>query len=264
MVAQEVLTACLGADVNLQGTDRPLVLTADAQTENGHFHRAPPVNRQQQITEDITVQRMEYEVVLKPEGVGDLSQLICQEGRRRASGRGHVLRDKTFCGPRDEGCPVRDFTDTDAMAGYHDGVRCCVENGLINGCADGTFRPDQPLSRAQLAQTLYNREGRSAVSGNSPFADVADDAWCAGAVIWASRTGIVDGYGNGLSGPGDPVTRQQLAAILWRYAQSKGYDVSVGEDTNILGFLAPTDRATRAQTAMMLQRFGETVEKCRR
>ncbi len=128
-------------------------------------------------------------------------------------------------------------------------------------------------------------EGRPAVAGRSPFSDVADSAWCAGAVTWANQNGVVNGYGNGVFGPTEPVTREQLAVMLWRYALARGRDVSVGEDTNILSYtdfyqigeyaipalqwaagsgvvngyangrLDPKGLATRAQAAAMLMRY---------
>ena len=181
-------------------------------------------------------------------------------------------------------CPLNHFTDTDPAAWYHDGVHFCLDEGLMEGYGDGIFGPNNNLSRAQLVQTLYNKEGRPAVTGESAFDDVAGDAWYADAVIWAAANGVVDGYGNGKYGPNDPITREQLATILYRYAQAKGYDVSVGEDTNILsytdaletseyaipamqwacgagiiqgngGYLNPQGDATRAEIATMLMRF---------
>ena len=183
-------------------------------------------------------------------------------------------------------CPLRAFTDANVNAWYHDGVHFCLDEGLMEGYGDGIFGPNNNLSRAQLVQILYNKEGRPAVTGESAFDDVAGDAWYADAVIWAAANGVVDGYGNGKFGPNDPITREQLAAILYRYAQAKGYDVSVGEDTNILSYtdaleiseyaipamqwacgagvingtgdgstLTPQGNATRAQIATMLMRF---------
>ena len=187
--------------------------------------------------------------------------------------------------PRDESCPMAKFSDADRNAWYHDGVHYCVENGLMQGYGNGIFGPNDTLSRAMLVQILYNLENRPAVSGESVFSDVAHSAWYADAVNWAAANGIVKGFGNGQYGPEDDITREQLAAILYRYAQYKNYDVSVGEDTNILSYsdapevseyavpamqwacgagimegygdvLDPTGNATRAQAATMLMRFG--------
>ena len=181
-------------------------------------------------------------------------------------------------------CPLNHFTDTDPAAWYHDGVHFCLDNGMMAGYGNGLFGPNDQLSRAMLVQILYNLAGQPAVPGGSAFADVAEGAWYADAVTWAASQGIVGGYGGGLFGPEDDITREQLATILYRYAQAKGYDVSVGEDTNILsytdaletseyaipamqwacgagiiqgngGYLNPQGDATRAEIATMLMRF---------
>ena len=176
------------------------------------------------------------------------------------------------------------FTDLAAGAWYEDAVAYVYRHDLMSGFSEAIFGPNADLSRAQLCQILYNMEGRPAVTGSGSFSDLADGAWYTDAVTWAASKGIVDGYGGGLFGPDDNITREQLAAILHRYANYKGYDVSVGEDTNILSFddaqtisgyavpamqgacgaglmqgsnrkLLPTAQATRAQVAAMLHRF---------
>ena len=184
-------------------------------------------------------------------------------------------------------CPAHLFTDVNTSAWYHEAVDYVLVNGLMSGYGNGLFGPNDILSRAQLCQIIYNLEGQPATTSGSAFADIADGAWYADAVTWAAENGIVGGYGGGLFGPEDNLTREQLAAILYRYAQTKGYDVSVGEDTNILGYtdalkiseyaipamkwacgagvimgvtesaLLPQGSATRAQVATMLMRFCE-------
>ena len=193
--------------------------------------------------------------------------------------------------PQDNTCPIWPFTDASTTAWYHDGVHYCIDEGLMEGYGNGLFGPNDTLSRAQLCQILYNMEGQPAVTGESAFTDVADGAWYFDAVTWAASEGIATGYGDGTYGPDDSITREQLAAILYRYASYKGYDVSVGEDTNILSYadaldvsewaipamqwacgsgviegvtdstLVPQGNATRAQAATMLMRFCETVAK---
>ena len=136
---------------------------------------------------------------------------------------------------------------------------------------------------------LYRLEGEPVVDYAMDFTDVAGDAYYAEAVRWAASEGIVGGYGGGLFGSDDAVTREQLAVILYRYAVYKGYDVSIGEDTNILSYddfadlseyaipamqwacgaggitgvtdatLVPQGEATRAQVAAMLMRFVEAI-----
>lgn len=182
------------------------------------------------------------------------------------------------------------FTDLAADAWYTDAVAYVYRHDLMAGYGENLFGPDDDLSRAQLCQIIYNMEGQPVTSGSSVFTDVADSAWYADAVTWAASQGIVGGYGGGLFGPEDNITREQLASILYRYAQAKGYDTSVGENTNILsytdaleiseyaipamqwacgagimegnaGYLTPQGEATRAQVATMLMRFCVNVAK---
>ena len=185
-------------------------------------------------------------------------------------------------------CPARPYTDVDTAQWYHASVDYVLTNGIMNGTSATTFVPNGQLTRGMLVQILYNLEGKPQ-SGAAAFDDVASDAWYAKAVGWAAENKIVGGYGDGRFGPNDAVTREQAAAILYRYAQSKGVDVSVGEDTNILSFtdaqsiseyavpamqwavgagvltgkgggrLDPTGTATRAEIAAIMQRCCEGI-----
>lgn len=183
-------------------------------------------------------------------------------------------------------CPSRALTDLDVTAWYHEAVDYALDNGLMRGYDDGTFRPNARLSRAMLAQILYNREGRPAVIGGRTFTDVPEDMWCADAVQWAAENGIVTGYADGAFRPNDDLKREQLAAMLYRYARLKGYDTTQGgmairefdDYSSISGYameamdwavntgvvggygdntLRPLNSATRAQTAQMLKNFLE-------
>lgn len=186
--------------------------------------------------------------------------------------------------PRDKTCPAYSFKDLNLKLWYHDGIHFCVENGLMQGISDNLFTPDGVATRAQIVMILWRIE-KNPYLGQAGFSDVSANDWFAGAVNWASANGIVTGYTDGRFGPNDHVTREQLAAILYRYARYKGYDVSVGEDTNILSYedaltvsdwavsamqwacgsgvingtsestLSPRDTATRAQIAAMIMRF---------
>ena len=199
----------------------------------------------------------------------------------------------TVCA-KDDSCPLGAFGDLTAAAWYHDGVHYCLENGLMRGASGGKFLPDGSTTRAQLVTILWRLEGNPAPVSTADFSDVADGVWYAEAVRWTAGCGVVKGYDNGRFGPNDAVTREQMAAILYRYAQHKGYDVIAGEDTNILSSddafavseyaipamqwacgsglmtgaqrdggmaLAPRDTATRAQTATLLTRFQSTFAK---
>lgn len=199
----------------------------------------------------------------------------------------------TVCA-KDDSCPLGAFGDLTATAWYHDGVHYCLENGLMRGVSGGKFLPDGSTTRAQLVTILWRLEGSPETTGAVRFGDTASGAWYTEAVRWAVGCGVVKGYDNGCFGPNDAVTREQMAAILYRYAQHKGYDVSAGEDTNILSFddafavseyaipamqwacgsgmvhgiardgrmlLAPGDTTTRAQTATLLMRFQSAFAK---
>lgn len=199
----------------------------------------------------------------------------------------------TVCA-KDDSCPLGAFGDLTATAWYHDGVHYCLENGLMQGVSGGKFLPDGSTTRAQLVTILWRLEGSPETTGAVRFGDTAGGAWYTEAVRWAVGCGVVKGYDNECFGPDDAVTREQMAAILYRYAQHKGYDVSAGEDTNILSFddafavseyaipamqwacgsgtvhgiardgrmlLAPRDTTTRAQTATLLMRFQSAFAK---
>lgn len=199
----------------------------------------------------------------------------------------------TVCA-KDDSCPLGAFGDLTATAWYHDGVHYCIENGLMQGVSTASFLPNGSTTRAQLVTILWRLEGSPAPVSAADFSDVADGAWYAGAIRWAAGCGVVKGYDNGCFGPNDAVTREQMVTILYRYAQYKGYDVSIGEDTNILSFndaltvsgysipamqwacgsglmtgaqrdggmaLAPRDTTTRAQTATLLMRFQSAFAK---
>ena len=171
------------------------------------------------------------------------------------------------------------FQDVASSAWYYEAVRFVNENNIMSGYGDGTFAPDNNLSRAMLAQILYNNEGKPSVTGNSVFSDVLAGAWYANAVNWAAEHGIVTGYGNGAFGPDDNITREQLAVMLWRYAggpvaneerldftdaeEVSNYALSAlrwAVENKIIngktdGTLDPKGLASRAQTAQMLKNF---------
>ena len=199
---------------------------------------------------------------------------------------GRVTVAASFVESAPEPLPFDDVDDGDWFA---DAVRFVYENGMMNGTGDTTFAPDATTSRSMIVTILYRLEGEPVVDYAMDFTDVAGDAYYAEAVRWAASEGIVGGYGGGLFGSDDAVTREQLAVILYRYAVYKGYDVSIGEDTNILSYddfadlseyaipamqwacgagiitgvtdatLVPQGEATRAQVAAMLMRFVEAI-----
>ena len=111
---------------------------------------------------------------------------------------------------------VRTFTDVPADAGYAQAVDWCVEHGLMNGVDDTHFDPDGSMTRAMLAAVLYRQAGEPAVTGSPEFSDAQPNVWYSDAVVWASGKGLLRGYGNGLFGVNDPVSREMLNAVIAR------------------------------------------------
>lgn len=186
-------------------------------------------------------------------------------------------------------CPSEKFTDVDQDKWYHEGVDYAIKNGLMEGVGSNLFAPDATTTRAMVVTILYRLDGEPAVTKDIPFADVPAGQWYSNAINWAAANGIVDGYGNGKFGPDDTITREQMAAILYRYASYKGYSVS--DLANLTGYtdaasvsewastamrwavaegliegtsattLSPSGDSTRAQVATILMRFCEGVVK---
>ena len=152
--------------------------------------------------------------------------------------------------PKDNTCPISAFTDASATAWYHDGVHFALENGIMSGYGNGKFGPGDTTSRAMMAQILWNMEGKPVVNYAMTYTDVDGEAWYAEAVRWATSEKIMSGYGYNKFGPNDDLTREQLVTIVYRYAQYKGIDVSVGEDTNILSYDDAFDVSDWAMEAM--------------
>lgn len=131
-------------------------------------------------------------------------------------------------------------------------IEAMAEAGYMNGDENGNFNPSATMTRAQLVTTLFRvaAPAADAIPAETSFTDVAEGAYYAEAVRWASANGIVTGTSDTTFSPNAPVTRQQLAAILFRFAQLQGIDVSVGEDTNILSYNDAADVQEYAISAM--------------
>lgn len=133
------------------------------------------------------------------------------------------------------GCPGEMFTDMPGKTNWaHTGIEYVLVAGLFCGTSATTFSPDMSMSRAMLVQVLYNVDCGSTgwQTGDAPegtFTDVAKGSWYEKVVLWAAGRGIVSGVGNGLFCPNADVTREQIATILYRYSELKGYDVSKSE-----------------------------------
>ena len=169
------------------------------------------------------------------------------------------------------------YSDVDAGSWYADAVEYVRDSGLMSGTTATTFEPSGATTRAMLAMTLYRAAGSPAVSGSDAFTDTQDGAWYADAVLWAAQEGIISGYGGGLFGAEDPVSREQIAAILWRYAGSpEAQSEDFADESTISawaadavdwarsagvmtgregGRFAPQANVTRAETAVILRAF---------
>ena len=171
-----------------------------------------------------------------------------------------------------EDCPAKDMKDVAKDAWYHEGVDWVLANGVMSGFSADSFGPDATLSRAQMVQVLYNKEGKPALNGQThAFTDVPTSQWYNNAVTWASARGVVGGYGNGKFGPDDAVTLEQVFVILWNHSGKPaltGDADAIGPHSewagNAIGwaqarglpdglqFTRVTDPATRAQIAHIM------------
>lgn len=180
------------------------------------------------------------------------------------------------------------FNDVPESYWAYDAIQYVYGEGLMAGTSGTTFAPENVTTRGQIVTILWRMAGSPQVNYLMDFDDVDPAAYYAEAIRWATSEGIAGGYGGGVFGPDDPITREQLAVMLHRYAQHQGYDVSIGEDTNILSYadaftvseyavsalqwacgagiisgtgdgstLTPQGEATRAQVSVMLMRFCE-------
>lgn len=180
------------------------------------------------------------------------------------------------------------FTDVRESDWFYEDVVFAYENGLFAGTSDTTFSPNASMTRAMLVTVLYRLEGQPAVNGRSGFSDVQYNGYYEDAVTWAADNGIVNGTSTSTFSPNVNVTREQMAAILYRYAQYKKYNTAASSGLNgftdhasvsgyaaaslewavaeklvngSAGKLMPTGNATRAQVAAILHRFVENVAK---
>ena len=141
---------------------------------------------------------------------------------------GKVTIKVTFRCDSGELCPGHHLTDVSKDAWYHAAVDYAVEHGIMEGMSATTFSPNTEVTRAQAVQILYNLEGQPTVDGDNEFTDVF--GWYEAAVTWAAQTGVATGYGDGTFQPGDNITRQEFAQMLYNYAKYKGYDLSAEGD----------------------------------
>lgn len=194
-----------------------------------------------------------------------------------------------LCDFTEKNCPLAKFSDTEIEAWYHDGLHYCIENGLMNGFPDGTFRPGDAkdktsyATRAQVVTVLWRLAGSPEVDQKLTFTDVDEGAWYMPALRWAVKNNVVEGYPDNTFKPNDLVNRQTAATLFCRYFTGKleatvtgavknsglkdyaelhpwaeGYMDWAFENGLFIGFedntLRPTDGTTRAQLATLLYR----------
>lgn len=210
----------------------------------------------------------------------------------KLSGSKTVYADWKKREPNEPDAVKNPFADVNAGDWFYRDVLFSYEKGLMSGMDAAAFAPYANTTRAQIAVIFYRMEGSPAVEGENSFTDVvrgSGTAWFYDAVTWAQQNGIMGGYGNSSFAPNDPITREQLAAIFYRYAQYKGYDTTQGGmairefgdyesisdyamgamawavntglvkgDSNLL---YPNGTATRAEIAALLHRFVENGMK---
>ena len=206
----------------------------------------------------------------------------------------HSFKDGicTVCGAKDPNYkPIvpTHFNDVSTSAWYYDAVNYAVSMGLMNGVGNNNFAPDSPMTRAMLVTVLWRYEG-SPTEGRNIFSDVPGGQWYTDAVAWAAANSIVGGVGNGKFNPNGNITREQLATILYRYAEKKGFDTSKRDNLSLFSdkdkvsnyakdairwavaeglisgnvingktLLDPQGNATRAQVATILMRFIQNI-----
>ena len=146
---------------------------------------------------------------------------------------GKVTITVTFRCDGGELCPGHHLTDVSKDAWYHAAVDYAVEHGIMEGVSETEFSPNTEVTRAQAVQILYNLEGQPDISDENlgyPYEDVNAEEWYGNAVYWARITGVATGYGDGTFQPGDNITRQEFAQMLYNYAKYKGYDLAAEGD----------------------------------
>ena len=236
-------------------------------------------------------------IYMDPEGVclriRDLSEveLVTEDKPEEPDEPDRPIQPGKPSKPSDEDKPEEldePFADVDELDWFYDAVVYVYNEGMMDGISATQFAPNSNLTRGMVVTMLYRLEGEPRVTGSSGFDDVASGAWYADAVTWAAENGIVNGVSDTEFAPNVNITREQLAAILYRYAEYNDYDVSGRDDLSeftdrssissyaldamrwavdeglITGItnttIEPQGTATRAQAATMFMRFMSTVK----
>ena len=288
--------AILGAGAKVQYLDVSIVLTAVTEDGTVTLGTMNVLDEEISITvaipEELKAEGRTYVVIRNHNGVSEgLSTVLNADGTLTFKTDKFSTYAIAYDAPD---ATVVEYPDVTTDDWFYDAVQYVSANGLMNGVyqPDGSvlFEPETTTTRAMIVTMLYRLDGASAESSVEKFPDVTKVDWFYHQVMWAYENNIVTGYPEGNFGPNDDVTRQQLAAILYRYAKDAGYDVSVSEDfAGFAGYtdadeiqeyavdamkwavenglingttdttLAPTEGATRAQIATIFMRFCENI-----
>ena len=222
-------------------------------------------------------------LVLSDDGAAERTSGQCIKKNDALFVRVETTHLSTFVVMRDAALPFTDVADT---AWYADAVQYVYENGLMTGVSESEFAPDGTATRGQIVTILWRLAGSPVVNYAMRYADMDEGAWYGEAVRWAASTGVVTGYSESSFGPNDAITREQLAAILYRYVKTQGqgftgmwyFPLRYDDAASISSWadeamhwcvmkgllngtsetaLSPRATATRAQLATILQRFCE-------
>ena len=222
-------------------------------------------------------------LVLSDDGAAERTSGQCIKKNDALFVRVETTHLSTFVVMRDAALPFTDVADT---AWYADAVQYVYENGLMTGVSESEFAPDGTATRGQIVTILWRLAGSPVVNYAMRYADMDEGAWYGEAVRWAASTGVVTGYSESSFGPNDAITREQLAAILYRYVKTQGqgftgmwyFPLRYDDAASISSWadeamhwcvmkgllngtsettLSPQLTATRAQLAAILQRFCE-------
>jgi len=152
------------------------------------------------------------------------------------------------------------FTDVRESDWFYGDVKFVYENKLFSGTGDTVFAPYDVMTRAMFVTVLYRLEGQPSVSASNPFTDVANGQWYTNAILWASSTDVgggqmlVGGYGDGIFGTNDTITREQIATLMYRYAAYKGRNVGASADLSRY-----TDAGSISEYALSAMRWANSV-----
>ena len=267
----EALAEAKSIDTSAYTEETVKVLEEAIRAAEALLAEAPAADRQNEVDEAVKALRDSIDALQKRQEEQKPTPVPVQPGKGNGTG-----------GKNDD--PFRDVSKNDW---YHDAVAYVYENGLMSGTSRTEFSPNSATTRGMIVTILWRQAGKPVVNYAMRFEDVASGSYYEEAVRWAASIGVVNGYSETAFGPADPITREQLAAILYRYAKYQDKDVtasasldSFSDAASVSGYaldamrwgcgmklingangkLDPTGLATRAQVAAILQRYCENVE----